>query len=162
MADILSRLSPAKGSRKKIKRVGRGPGSGVGKTSGRGEKGQKARSGGGVHPGFEGGQMPLQRRLPKRGFTNPFRKEWVVVNVARLDAFDNGAVVDIDALLARGIISKVADGVKILGKGELKKKLTVRAHAVSAGALKKIEKAGGAFEEIAVRQAAAAEKKGGK
>jgi large subunit ribosomal protein L15 len=148
MSDVLSRLNPPRGSRKKQKRVGRGPGSGLGKTCGRGQKGQRSRSGGGVHPGFEGGQMPLQRRLPKRGFTNPFRKDLVVVNVGRLDVFKSGDVVDIDALLERGIISKVGDGVKILGRGELKKKLTVRAHAISAGALEKVERAGGTFEEI--------------
>jgi large subunit ribosomal protein L15 len=148
MADVLSKLGPPAGANKKAKRVGRGPGSGLGKTCGRGQKGQKSRSGGGVHPGFEGGQMPLQRRLPKRGFTNPFRKHWAVVNVGRLDVFDNGAVVDVQALLERGLISKVGDGVKILGKGEIKKKLTVRVHAISAGALAKIEKAGGAFEEM--------------
>jgi large subunit ribosomal protein L15 len=151
MADVLSKLSPSKGANKKPKRVGRGPGSGVGKTCGRGQKGQKSRSGGGVHPGFEGGQMPLQRRLPKRGFTNPFRKEWTVVNVGRLDVFDDGAVVDVQTLLERGLISKVGDGVKILGKGELKKKLTIKVHAISAGALAKIEQAGGAFEEITER-----------
>jgi large subunit ribosomal protein L15 len=147
MADVLSKLGPPAGSGKKAKRVGRGPGSGLGKTSGRGQKGQKSRSGGGVHPGFEGGQMPLQRRLPKRGFKNPFRKQWAVVNVGRLDVFENGAVVDVKALLERGLISKVGDGVKVLGKGEIKKKLTVKVHAISAGALAKIEQAGGTFEE---------------
>ena len=148
MSDILSRLSPPKGSKKNPKRVGRGPGSGLGKTSGRGMQGQKSRSGGGIARGFEGGQMPLHRRLPKRGFKNPFRKEWAHVNVGSLDVFENGAVVDIEALMGRGLIKKVAHGVKILGKGEIKKKLTVRAHAISAGALSKIEKAGGKFEEI--------------
>ena len=149
MSDTLSRLSPPAGSRKKSKRVGRGPGSSLGKTCGRGQKGQKSRSGGGVPRGFEGGQMPLQRRLPKRGFNNPFRTEWTTVNVSRLEVFKSGAVVDVEALLSNGIISKVGDGVKILGKGNLSRKLTVRAHAASAGALKKIEKAGGTFEEIA-------------
>jgi len=148
MADTLSKLGPPAGSAKKPKRVGRGPGSGLGKTCGRGQKGQKSRSGGGVHPGFEGGQMPLQRRLPKRGFQNPFRKQWATVNVGRLDVFDSGAVVDVQALLDRGLVSKVGDGVKILGQGELKKKLTVKAHAISAGALAKLEKAGGVFEEV--------------
>jgi len=148
MSDILSKLAPPKGSRKKRTRVGRGPGSGVGKTAGRGGKGQTARTGGTVPRGFEGGQMPLQRRLPKRGFKNPFRKEWVVVNLGRLDVFENGAVVDVAALIARGLIHDVGDGVKILGKGELKKKLTVRAHSISAGALEKLQKAGGKFEEI--------------
>ena len=148
MSDILSKLAPPEGSRKKRKRVGRGPGSGLGKTAGRGGKGQTARSNGTIPRGFEGGQMPLQRRLPKRGFKNPFRKEWAVVNVGKLDAFDNGAVVDAAALIACGLIREVGDGVKILGKGELKKKLTVRAHAISAGALEKVTKAGGVFEEI--------------
>jgi large subunit ribosomal protein L15 len=148
MSDILSRLSPPAGSRKKPKRVGRGPGSGLGKTSGRGQKGQKSRSGAGVGRGFEGGQMPLQRRLPKRGFNNPFRRDIVGVNVSRLEVFDDGAIVDPEALVARGIVKKVGDGIKILGKGDLTKKLTIKAHAVSAGALEKIEKAGGTFEAI--------------
>jgi large subunit ribosomal protein L15 len=128
----------------------------LGKTCGRGQKGQKSRSGGGVKRGFEGGQMPLQRRLPKRGFTNPFRREWIAVNVGRLDVFDDGAVVDIQALLDRGLISKVGDGVKLLGKGELKKKkLTVKVHAISASALAKLEQAGGKFEELGGRGATA-------
>jgi len=148
MSDILSKLAPPPGSRKKIKRVGRGPGSGLGKTCGRGQNGQKSRSGGGIARGFEGGQMPLHRRLPKRGFTNPFRKEWATVNVGSLVIFDDGAVIDVETLLKSGLIKKVCDGVKILGKGELEKKLTVRANAISAGALEKIEKAGGVFEEI--------------
>jgi large subunit ribosomal protein L15 len=151
MSDVLSKLAPPKGANKKIKRVGRGAGSGVGKTSGRGHKGQRSRSGGGPARGFEGGQMPLQRRLPKRGFKNPFRKEWATVNVGRLDVFEDGAVVDVEALLAQGLIKKVLDGVKILGKGELQRKLTIRAHAVSTGALAKIEKAGGAFEQVSDR-----------
>jgi large subunit ribosomal protein L15 len=148
MADILSKLSPPKGSRKGVKRLGRGPGSGLGKTAGRGHKGQRSRSGGRVGRGFEGGQMPVQRRLPKRGFTNLFKKQIVIVNVQRLEVFDNDTVVDPEALLARGVIKKLGDGVKILGKGELGKKLTVRAHAISPKALEKIEKAGGTFEEI--------------
>ena len=148
MADILSRLKPPAGSRKKTKRVGRGPGSGLGKTCGRGQKGQKSRSGAGVGRGFEGGQMPAQRRMPKRGFTNPFRKEFQVVNLGRLDAFDDGAVVDPQALYTNGLIRKAGDDIKILGKGELTKKLTIRAHAVSTSALEKIEKAGGTFEKI--------------
>jgi len=148
MSDILSRLAPPEGSRKKRKRLGRGPGSGVGKTAGRGHKGRKARTGGTVARGFEGGQMPLQRRLPKRGFKNPFRKEWAVVNVGALEVFDNGDVVDVEAIVASGLVRKVFDGIKILGKGEVTKKLTVRAHCISAGALAKIEKAGGSFEEI--------------
>jgi large subunit ribosomal protein L15 len=148
MADILSRLSPPAGSRKTRKRVGRGPGSGLGKTSGKGQKGQRARAGGGVRRGFEGGQMPAQRRLPKRGFKNPFRKELIAVNVGRLDIFDSGAVVDPQTLFEKGLINKLQDGIKIQAKGDLKKKLTVRAHAISANALEKIKKAGGSFEEI--------------
>jgi large subunit ribosomal protein L15 len=154
MADILSKLAPAEGSRKRIKRVGRGPGSGLGKTAGRGQKGQKARSGGGVARGFEGGQMPMQRRLPKRGFKNPFRKEWTTVNVGRLEVFEDGAVVDAEALLDRGLISK-RGAIKILGQGQLGKKLTIKAQAISAGALVKIQQAGGTFEEIAERAARA-------
>ena len=151
MSDILSRLAPPEGSRKKRKRVGRGTGSGLGKTSGRGQKGQKSRSGGGIARGFEGGQMPLQRRMPKRGFKNPFRKEWVVVNLGALEDFEDGAVVDLEAMVGKGLVKKVVDGVKILGKGEISKKLTVRAHAISAGAREKLEKAGGSFEEITVK-----------
>jgi large subunit ribosomal protein L15 len=152
MSDILSKLSPPPGSRTKRKRVGRGIGSGLGKTSGKGGKGQTARAGRKPGRGFEGGQMPVQRRLPKRGFTNPFRKDIVSVNVGRLDVFDAGAVVDPEALIAKGLIRRVGDGVKILGKGELKKKLKIRAHFISAGAREKIEKAGGAFEEILPRR----------
>lgn len=148
MSDILSRLKPAEGSRQSRKRVGRGPGSGLGKTSGRGQKGQKSRSGGGPSRGFEGGQMPVQRRLPKRGFNNMFAKDITAVNVGRLDVFDDGAVVDIEALLTAGIIKSVGDGVKILGDGHLTKKLTVRTHAVSKSALEKIEKVGGVFEKV--------------
>lgn len=148
MSDILSRLSPPEGSRKSRKRVGRGPGSGLGKTSGRGQKGQNSRSGGGSGRGFEGGQMPLQRRLPKRGFTNPFRKHLNAVNVSSLDAFDDGAIVDIQALLDRGIVKEAQDGLKVLGDGELSKKLTVKARGASKAAIEKIEKAGGTFEKI--------------
>ena len=148
MSDILSRLKPPEGSRKGVKRLGRGPGSGLGKTSGKGQKGQKSRSGAGIGRGFEGGQMPVQRRLPKRGFTNPFKKNLSVVNVGRLDAFDDGAVVDVDLLVLSGMVKSVGDGVKILGVGELSKKLTVRTHAISKGALEKIEKAGGKFEKV--------------
>jgi large subunit ribosomal protein L15 len=151
MSDILSRLTPPPGSRRKSKRVGRGPGSGLGKTSGRGEKGQKARAGGGVGRGFEGGQMPAQRRMPKRGFTNPFRKEFAVVNIGRLEIFDDGAIVDPEALLAKGIIKNLDNEVKILGNGELSKKLTIRAHAASGGARAKIENVGSVFEEIPSR-----------
>jgi len=149
MSDILSRLAPPEGSRKKRKRIGRGPGSGLGKTAGKGMNGQKARSGGGIARGFEGGQMPLQRRMPKRGFTNIFKKQIVSINVERLEVFSDGDVVDIEALGKKGLISKVGDGVKILGKGELTKKLTVRLHNASAGAVEKIVKAGGSFEQIA-------------
>jgi len=148
MSDILSKLAPPAGSRKKKKRVGRGPGSGWGKTAGKGMNGQKARSGGRVARGFEGGQMPLQRRMPKRGFTNIFKKVIVAVNVESLEVFADGDVGDGVALGKKGLISKVADGVKILGKGELTKKLTVRLHAASAGAMEKIEKAGGTFELV--------------
>ncbi len=148
MNDILSRLAPPEGARKKRKRVGRGPGSGWGKTAGKGMNGQKARSGGGIARGFEGGQMPLQRRMPKRGFTNIFKKEIIEINVERLEVFSDGDIIDVEALGKKGLISKIADGVKVLGKGELTKKLTVRLHSVSAGALKKITDAGGSFEQI--------------
>lgn len=148
MNDILSRLAPPEGARKRRKRVGRGPGSGWGKTAGKGMNGQKARSGGGIARGFEGGQMPLQRRMPKRGFTNIFKKEIIEINVERLEVFNDGDIIDVEALGKKGLISKIADGVKVLGKGELTKKLTVRLHSVSAGALKKITDAGGSFEQI--------------
>src|ERR1700690_801690 len=134
----LSNLSPAPGSRKSRKRLGRGTGSGLGKTSGRGHKGRGARSGGNTHPRFEGGQMPLQRRLPKRGFRNPFRREFSVVNLCRLEAtFDGGAVVDAAALAARGLV-RAGLPVKVLGQGELTKALTVKAHAFSAAAQARI------------------------
>ena len=148
MSDILSRLKPPEGSRKSKKRLGRGPGSGLGKTSGKGHKGQRARSGGGNGRGFEGGQMPIQRRLPKRGFTNPFRTAYIAVNVDRLDVFADGSVVDIQALVDKGIVKSLGENVKILGNGELKKKLTVRIQAASKSALEKIEKAGGTFEKV--------------
>ena len=144
----LHELSPAEGSVKASFRKGRGAGSGNGKTAGKGHKGQNARSGGGVRPGFEGGQLPLYRKLPKRGFNNKFAKQYVVVNVAALNSFEDGAVVDIDALLAMGIIHKELDGVKILGDGELTKKLTVRASVFSASAKEKIEAAGGKTEVV--------------
>ena len=144
----LHTLSPAEGSTQERLRKGRGAGSGNGKTAGKGHKGQNARSGGGVRPGFEGGQLPLYRKLPKRGFNNKFAKQYVVVNVAALNDFENDAVVDIDALLAMGIIHKELDGVKILGEGELTKKLTVRASVFSASAKEKIEAAGGKTEVI--------------
>ncbi|MBQ6898780.1 MAG: 50S ribosomal protein L15, partial [Clostridia bacterium] len=127
----------------------RGPASGQGKTAGKGHKGQKARAGRGMNPGFEGGQMPLQRRLPKRGFNNIFAKEIAIVNVAALDAaFDNGAVVDAAALIEKGLVKKELDGIKVLAHGELTKKLTVKAHAFSAEAKAKIEAAGGTAEVI--------------
>ena len=144
----LSTLSPAPGSRKSRKRLGRGPGSGLGKTSGRGHKGRGARSGGNTHPSFEGGQMPLQRRLPKRGFHNPFRRTFSVVNLARLEAvFEGGAVVDAAALLAHGLV-RAGRPIKVLGQGELSKALTVKAHAFSESAKARIAAAGGSAEVI--------------
>lgn len=142
----LHELSPADGANRPSKRIGRGPASGQGKTAGKGHKGQKARSGGGVRPGFEGGQMPLQRRIPKRGFNNIFATKYATVNISALDAFESGAVVDAKALEDAGIISKTLDGVKILGNGELSKKLTVKAAAFSESAKAKIEAAGGKAE----------------
>ena len=144
----LDELQPTEGSRFAAKRVGRGIGSGTGKTSGKGHKGQNARSGGGVRPGFEGGQMPLYRRLPKRGFKNIFAKKYVTVNVEVLEKFENGAEVTADALKEAGIISKKLDGVKILGRGELTKKLDVKVAGFTASAKEKIEKAGGKAEVI--------------
>ena len=137
----LHELSPAPGSNKDVFRKGRGHGSGNGKTAGKGHKGQNARSGGGVRPGFEGGQMPLARRVPKRGFNNIF-----AINVSDLNCFEDGAVVDTNAILAAGLLKKTLDGVKILGNGELTKKLTVNAAAFSASAKQKIEEAGGKAE----------------
>ena len=142
----LFELSPADGSVKDVKRIGRGHGSGNGKTAGKGHKGQNARSGGGVRPGFEGGQMPMTRRIPKRGFNNIFATKYSVVNVSDLDQFVDGTVVDADLLKASGLIRKTNDGVKILGNGELTKNLTVKAAAFSASAKEKIEKAGGKAE----------------
>ena len=144
----LHELSPAAGSNTKAYRKGRGAGSGNGKTGGRGQKGQWARSGGGVRVGFEGGQMPLARRLPKRGFHNIFAKPLEAINVSVLDKFEDGAVVDAKALLEKGILSKCEYGVKILGNGQLTKKLTVQASAFSASAKEKIEAAGGKAEVI--------------
>ncbi|MGB9779950.1 50S ribosomal protein L15 [Caldanaerobacter sp.] len=142
-------LKPAEGSTKKKKRVGRGIGSGHGKTSGRGHKGQNARSGGGVRPGFEGGQMPLTRRIPKRGFTNIFKKEYAIVNVGTLEErFEDGAEITPEVLIDNGIIKDVKDGVKILGDGELTKKFTVKAHKFSQSALEKIQAVGGKAEVI--------------
>lgn len=142
----LYELSPAAGSVKDVKRIGRGHGSGNGKTAGKGHKGQNARSGGGVRPGFEGGQMPMTRRIPKRGFNNIFATKYSVVNVSDLDQFVDGTVVDADLLKASGLIRKTNEGVKILGNGELTKNLTVKAAAFSASAKEKIEKAGGKAE----------------
>jgi len=139
-------LAPAEGSRKKRKRIGRGPGSGHGKTSCRGHKGQKARSGGGPAPGFEGGQMPLHRRLPKRGFTNLFRSEYATLNIKALDRFEANTTVDVDVLRQAGLVKKVKDGVKLLGEGEIKKPLIVKVHKASISAVQKIEAAGGKVE----------------
>jgi large subunit ribosomal protein L15 len=144
----LNNLKPKKGSRHAKKRVGRGPGSGHGKTSGRGEKGQKSRSGFSRSLGFEGGQMPLHRRLPKRGFTNIFKKDFAVVNVSDLERFDNGAAVDETTLRQAGLVKGQHDGVKVLGNGELSKKLTVSATKFSKSAKEIIEKAGGSCQEI--------------
>jgi large subunit ribosomal protein L15 len=144
----LHELCPAEGSTTAQKRLGRGVGSGLGKTSGKGHKGAKARSGGGKRPGFEGGQMPLYRRVPKKGFTNIFGNEYVAINVERLNDFEDGAVVDTKALLDAGIIKKVQDGVKIMGDGELTKKLTVKAAKFTASAKEKIEALGGKAEVI--------------
>jgi len=144
----LHELSPAKGSRKKRKRVGRGPGSGHGKTSCRGHKGQKARSGGGPARGFEGGQMPLQRRLPKRGFTNLFRKEYNIINVEDLNRFDANAEVDAVALKEKGLIRKKKDGVKLLGNGQMEHPVVIKVQRASRVAREKVEAAGGKIEII--------------
>ena len=144
----LHELAPAEGSTKEAKRKGRGPGSGNGKTGGRGHKGQKARSGGGVRPGFEGGQMPLARRIPKRGFNNIFATKYAFVNVSALSVFENGETVDAQKLREKGLINKEYDGVKILGNGEIDKSLTVKAAKFSESAKAKIEAAGGKAEVI--------------
>ena len=144
----LHELSPAEGSTRENFRKGRGAGSGNGKTAGKGHKGQNARSGGGVRPGFEGGQIPLYRRLPKRGFTNVFAKEYAIVNVCDLNAFEDGAVINAEVLLEKRIIRKALDGVKVLGRGELTKKVTVQAAIFSAGAKEKIESVGGKCEVV--------------
>ena len=144
----LHEVSAPAGARKKSKRVGRGPGSGLGKTSGRGHKGQNSRSGGGRTVGFEGGQMPLKRRLPKRGFTNIFKKTFALINVQDLEKFEENTVIDPAMMLEVGLINKVYDGVKVLGKGTLTKPLTVRTHRISGHAREKIEKAGGKAEII--------------
>lgn len=144
----LHELTPAAGSKKEVKRVGRGPASGQGKTAGMGHKGQKARAGRGMRPGFEGGQMPLQRRLPKRGFNNIFAKEIAKVNVSALNVFEDGATVDVEALINAGLVKKALDGVKVLGNGELSKKLTVKVNFYSEAAKQKIEAVGGKAEVI--------------
>ncbi|MBE6665600.1 MAG: 50S ribosomal protein L15 [Ruminococcaceae bacterium] len=144
----LYELSPAEGSTKENFRKGRGAGSGNGKTAGKGHKGQNARSGGGVRPGFEGGQIPLYRRLPKRGFNNVFAKHYAIVNVSDLEVFEDGAVINTEVLLEKRIIRKALDGVKILGRGELTKKVTVQAAIFSTGAKEKIESVGGKCEVV--------------
>ncbi|MDP4088039.1 MAG: 50S ribosomal protein L15 [Bacillota bacterium] len=144
----LHELQPAVGAKKSPKRVGRGTGSGLGRNSGKGEKGQNSRTGGGVRPGFEGGQMPLYRRLPKRGFTNIFAKEYAVINIDRLNVFENGTVVTPELLLENRIVSKLYDGVKILGNGDLEKSITVKATKFSKTAAQKIEAAGGKVEVV--------------
>jgi large subunit ribosomal protein L15 len=144
----LEELKPAAGAKKKAKRVGRGPGSGSGKTAGKGHKGQKARSGGVKGAGFEGGQMPLQRRIPKRGFTNIFRREYSVVNLQDLEVLAGGDPITPEILVQKGLIKDMKTGVKVLGMGELKAKLTVRAHKFSKSAVEKIQAAGGKVEVI--------------
>src|SRR5438552_19146589 len=147
MSLSLNNLHPAKGSTHKKKRVGRGPGTGLGKTSGRGEKGQKSRSGYSSKTGFEGGQMPLHRRLPKRGFTNIFKKQYAIVNLGRLEKLE-GDTFTVDRLLELGVIKKTGDGVKILSSGQLTRPITVEAHLFSKSAVEKIQQAGGAAREI--------------
>lgn len=144
----LNTISPAEGSTKKRKRIGRGHGSGHGKTATKGHKGQKARSGGSIKPGFEGGQMPMQRRLPKRGFTPLARKVYELVKIGQLEIFEAGSTVSIDELVSAGIISGVKDGVKVLADGELTKSLTISAHKFSAAAKEKIAAAGGTVQEL--------------
>lgn len=144
----INELSPAEGARKKRKRVGRGPGSGHGKTCCRGHKGQKSRSGGGVRPGFEGGQMPLHRRLPKRGFTNIFRKEYNIINVEDLNRFEPNALLDAEAFKQAGLIKKVMGRIKLLGTGEISQPVVVRIQKVSKAAREKVEAAGGKVELI--------------
>lgn len=145
----LHTLKPAPGSRHRRKRVGRGPGSGKGKTAGRGQDGQNSRSGGGVRPGFEGGQMPLQRRVPKRGFSNyPFKKEYAIINVEDLNVFENGDEVTPEILKERGMVKKLKSGLKILGRGKLNKSLNVKAHKISKTAREQIEQNGGKIEVI--------------
>lgn len=142
----LNELRPAPGAGSGTKRVGRGKGSGLGKTSGRGSKGLRARSGGGTPPGYEGGQMPLQRRIPKRGFRNPFRKEFAIVQVKDLNRFEAGTIVDIPSLREAGLVNDVKDGVKLLANGEVNRPLTVKVNRASQAAARKIEAAGGTLE----------------
>jgi len=157
MALALNNLKPAKGSTHKKKRVGRGPGSGLGKTAGRGHKGQKSRSGYSSRPGFEGGQMPLQRRLPKRGFTNIFKKEWIEISLAKIEeSFNAGDEVTPEILHSRGLIKKAKHDLVILGNGDVSKALTISAHRFTKTAKDKIEKAGGAANQIVRAPAAAA------
>lgn len=144
----LYELKAAEGSTKNPKRKGRGTASGQGKTAGRGSNGQNSRSGGGTRPGFEGGQMPLYRRIPKRGFTNIFKKQWAVVNIDDLNIFENETVITPELLIESGLIKKVLDGVKVLGDGNLEKKVTIQAHKFSKSAVDKIESAGGKAEVI--------------
>lgn len=144
----LNSIKPAVGAHRDRKRIGRGPGSGHGKTATKGHKGQKARSGGSIKPGFEGGQMPMQRRLPKRGFLPLTRKEFVVINISQLEDFEAGSTVDPAAIVSRGLVSNIRDGIKILAKGTITKSLTVKAHKFSAAAKEQIIAAGGSVEEI--------------
>ena len=144
----LNELSPPKGSRKPPKRLGRGVGSGKGKTAGRGTKGQNSRSGGGVRPGFEGGQMPIHRRLPKRGFTNIFRKDFAVINIRDLSRFESGSTVDEVALVREGLVKGKRDGIKLLGQGEIKYPLKIRINKISKAAREKITAAGGEIEVL--------------
>lgn len=144
----LNTIKPAIGSTKNRKRIGRGTGSGHGKTATKGHKGQKARSGGSVKPGFEGGQMPMHRRLPKRGFTSLCKKDYALVNLCQLDVFEAGSVVDAEALMKSGLISAVRDGIKVLATGDITRALTIKAHKFSATAREKITAAGGTVEEI--------------
>ncbi len=149
MSMRLNTLKPAPGSKHRKKRVGRGPGSGLGKTAGRGQDGQKSRSGGGVRPGFEGGQMPIQRRIPKRGFSNyPFKKHYAIINIEDLNAFDDGTEITPELLLETKKIKKLNDGLKILGRGKLEKTLNVKAHKISKSAREQIEANGGKVEVL--------------
>ena len=148
MVDLAS-LPADNGAAKNRKRVGRGAGSGSQKTAGRGHKGQKSRSGGGIHPWFEGGQMPLQRRIPKRGFTNIFRREYAIVNIHQLNCFEDGSIVDVASLQQKGLVNQGENRIKLLGNGLLNKKLTVRVTACSATAIEKVKQAGGLVEEEA-------------